>query len=80
MTDLFMNKQEQLKCWMRDKNVFATHDVIRWGSENFYNRADRTKRDFTRKGIIRHLSELEKHAFGYKCKDDVYAWNGGGTG
>ena len=76
-TDLFFTKAQEMECWMRDRRVFATHEVIRWGSENFYNRANRTKQDLRVKGVIRTLSDMEKMAHRYKCKDDVYVYVGG---
>ncbi len=72
--DLFITKKEQLKRWMREKVIFATHDVINWGTRNFYNRAAQTKGDFHTEGIIRRLGTSEKKMHGYKCKDDVYIW------
>ena len=77
VNDLYLNKTELLKCWMRNKVVFATHDVIKWGMDNYYCRANRTKQDFRQHGIIRTLTDFEKAGYGFKCKDDVYKWIGG---
>ena len=75
-TDMFMTKKDELKCYLRDRRFFATHDVIEWGTKNFYTRANRTKQDFRVEGLIRTLTDDEKAALGYKCKDDVYKWIG----
>lgn len=72
--DLFLTKKEQLKNWMRDREVFATHEVIEWGTHNYYNRAAQTKGDLIREGFLVKLGEFEKLSKGYKCKDEVYKW------
>ena len=73
--DLFVKrtKKDLLKNWMRQKQVFATHDVIAWGLDNFYNRAIQTKSDLLHEGFIEKLDDKEKAARGFVCKDDVYA-------
>ena len=70
--DLFITKEEALKNFLKQKRYFATHEVIKWGSDNFYNRADRTKRDFQEAGIIKKLDDKEKIFRGFRCKDNVY--------
>jgi len=74
--DLFeqkITKKDQLKSWMREKRIFATHEVLRWGTENYYNRAAQTKSDLLHENFIRVLDANEKKARGYTCKDEVYA-------
>lgn len=68
-------KQDELLAWMRNKKTFASHEVIAWGLDNFYNRADRTKRDFVEEGLLIKLSPFEKKWKGYTCKDAVYKIN-----
>lgn len=63
---------ERLLEWMQVKRFFATHDVIRWGTENYYNRADRTKRNFVEQGLIRRLSQDEVIARGLNEKESYY--------
>lgn len=72
--DLFVkrSKKDLLMCWMRKKHVFATHEVIHWGDQNFYNRAAQTKGDLGREGFITKLDDKEKESYGYRCKDEVY--------
>jgi hypothetical protein len=67
-----MSKQIELLRWMRNKKLFATHDVIKWGLENYYNRANRTKREFLDQGLITQLPEWKKEVRGFNCKDAVY--------
>lgn len=75
-TDLFTTKEEALKDWMRDRTIFASHEAIEWGIHNYYNRAQQTKTDFHRQGLIQELSPQDKAFYGYKCKDSVYRWIG----
>ena len=68
-----MTKQSQLLRWVKGKGIFATHEIISFGNQVlFYNRADRTKRDFLEQGLIRKLSQEEKQRRGFTCKDGVY--------
>ena len=67
-----MTKKDLLKNWMRQIHVFATHDVIAWGLQNFYNRAIQTKGDLIREGFIQRLEGTEKRVRGFNCKDEVY--------
>ena len=76
MNDLFTTKKDQLIMWMRDRSYFATHEVIEWGSKNYYNRAAQTKGDLHREGFVRRLNDDEKLFRGFKCKDDAYEWMG----
>jgi hypothetical protein len=74
MSDFFLSKKEQLKRWMQSRGIFATHEVIEWGTHNFYNRAAQTKGDLIREGFLIKLGVFEKLDAGYKCKDEVYKW------
>jgi hypothetical protein len=79
VNDLFIptvSKEKQLENWMRDKRFFASHDVIKWGVDNFYNRADRTKRDLIEQGKVRLCTDFERFSYGYTCKDSVYKYIG----
>jgi hypothetical protein len=75
MTEVKHSKRDMLKNWMRQTRVFATHDVIAWGLQNFYNRAIQTKGDLVREGFLRHLDDTEKKLRGFNCKDEVYECN-----
>ena len=67
-----MVKKDELALWMRERKIFSSHEVCKWGNDNYHIRADRDKRDFQRAGYIRKLTEFEKTLAGYKCKDAVY--------
>jgi len=68
-----MSKREQLIKWMQEKKIFATHEIIEWGLQHYYLRADRTKRDLMKIGRIKKLTESEKERLGFNFKDAVYS-------
>ena len=68
------SKRDLLMDWMRDRGLFATHDIIAWGMVNYYNRAIQTKADLIREGYVIKLDDKEKEIHGYRCKDEVYRW------
>lgn len=51
-TELFMTKKDMLYEFIKKKGRCRTSDVIKWGTENYYNRADRTARDLASEGKI----------------------------
>ena len=57
--DLFLSKEKQLLKWCRQKGIFSKADAISFGTRNYYLRADRTIRDFVRRGIVRKISKDE---------------------
>jgi hypothetical protein len=50
--ELFKTKKDLLYEFINKNGRCRTSDVIRWGSENYYNRADRTARDLAEEGKI----------------------------
>lgn len=70
-----LTKKAELLDWMFKKRYFSTHEVVAWGLQNKYIRADRTKRDFLEQGLIRKIDDKEKKIRGFKCKDGVYTIN-----
>lgn len=60
MTDLFATKSEQLLFWCRQRRMFNKAEVMKWGLENYYIRADRSIRDFVNKGFIKRLNDRER--------------------
>ena len=57
--DLFLSKEKQLLRWCKQKRVFSKAEVITYGTKNYYLRADRTIRDFVRRGIVRKIGKDE---------------------
>lgn len=57
--DLFLSKEEQLLSWTKQKRIFSKAEIIAYGTANYYLRADRTIRDFVRRGLIRRLDKDE---------------------
>lgn len=57
--DLFLSKEKQLLRWCKQKRIFSKAEVIAFGTKNYYLRADRTIRDFVRRGTVRKISKEE---------------------
>ena len=75
MSDLFtlhLTKKEQLYLFIKEKVYCKTSDVIRWGTENFSNRADRDARALAEEGKIRRLTEKEEVFRGFHGKEGVW--------
>jgi len=72
MTDLFKSKKEQLLDFIRAKHYVRTSDVIKWGSLNYCNRAERYARTLAEEGKIIRLTQQEKvFRFG-KTREDIW--------
>ena len=52
-------KSKELLAWCKEKRIFSKADIIGYESRNYYLRADRTIRDFVRRGIVRKLDKDE---------------------
>jgi len=72
MTDLFLSKKEQLLEWMQPKVWVKTSEVIKWGVDNFCNRAERYARDLAEEGKITRMdNSMKRLSFG-NIKEDVW--------
>jgi hypothetical protein len=63
MSDLFLepkSKKEQLLEFIKKKHYAKSHEVMRWGLENFYISADRVARTLAEEGRIRRVPDEEK--------------------
>lgn len=72
MLDLYMTKKDALWEFIKAKQYVRSSEIIMWGSENFYNCADRMKRTFVEEGRLRMLTDDEKVFRGFKTKEGVY--------
>lgn len=76
MTDLFdkRSSKERLWAWMLEQKYIKTSMIIKWGVENFSNRADRNARQLAEEhpGIIRRLTDQEKERLFGPIQEDVY--------
>lgn len=71
--ETYMTKKEQLLRFIQRNRRVRTSDVIKWGSYNYLNRAERTSRDLATEGRIKRLSDHEKIIHGYgKTKESVW--------
>lgn len=57
--DKSLSKEEQLLRWCRQRKIFSKADVISYGAENYYLRAERTIRDFVLRGIVKKIGKEE---------------------
>lgn len=58
--DLFhRTKEQQLMEWCQSKGYFSKAQIMQWGLDNFYIRADRTIRDFVQEGLVKKLDKDE---------------------
>lgn len=74
--DLLMSKKDLLLCEIRDKHYMKTSDVIRFGSQNFSNRADRDMRALAADGLVRRLSDQQKIMIFGNIREDVWEFVG----
>ncbi|MFA6635703.1 MAG: hypothetical protein WCV56_01135 [Candidatus Omnitrophota bacterium] len=58
-TDKFLSKEERLLRWCRQTKTFSKAEVISFGTNNYYLRAERTIRDFVLQGIVRKIDKEE---------------------
>jgi hypothetical protein len=68
VTNLYLNKEQALEEWCKAKKIFSKADVMRYGCDNFYIRADRTIRELVRQGKVMRMFSASKMA--------VYRWIG----
>ncbi|MDD5736664.1 MAG: hypothetical protein PHH20_00040 [Candidatus Omnitrophica bacterium] len=54
-----INKKKDLLVWCRQKGIFSKAEVIIYGTNNYYLRAERTIRDFVLQGIVRRIGKDE---------------------
>lgn len=74
MTDLFDKRSDKDKLfdWMKSRQWTKTSDVIRWGSENFSNRALRNAQQLAADGLLRRMTEEQKMRVVGVCKEDIW--------
>jgi len=75
-TDLFApkSKKEQLFDWIKEQGRCRTSDIIKWGSENYHNRADRDARDLAQEGKIwRMRQDIQDIVYGFKSKESAWS-------
>ncbi len=74
MTDLFDKRtaKDKLFDWIKTRQWTKTSDVLKWGTDNYSNRALRNAQQLCEDGLIRRLSEEEKHRIVGVCKEDIW--------
>ena len=75
-TDLFAPKltaKDRLYEWMKSqKRYIKTSEIIRYGVENYSNRADRNARQLAQEGKIKRIDDQLKRMIFNKIKEDVW--------
>ena len=72
MTDLFLSSKDKLYEFIKRKQYVRTSEIIRFGVDNFSNRADRNARQLAKEGKIRRMNpDKQKHLFG-ELKEKVW--------
>ena len=59
MKDLLLSDKDALWEFLKTRKYVKTSEIIRWGSQNYSNRADRNCREFAREGRLRRLTDEE---------------------
>lgn len=74
MADLFDKRsvKEKLYDWMKSRQWTRTSDVIKWGSANFSNGAERAARLLASEGKIRRMTDEEKTRILGFSKEDIW--------
>jgi len=75
--DLLDNRSDKDKLfdWMKSRSWTRTSDVIKWGSQNYSNRAERNARALAAEGKIRRMTDEEKKAITGILTEDVWITN-----
>ena len=74
MKDFFKTQEEQLWDWMNTMRFIRTSEIIRWGTQNYCNGADRIARRIAKKepNKLRRLKPREKLQAGFKTAEGIY--------
>lgn len=74
MNDLFVKTthKDDLYLFIKGRGRCRTSEVIRWGLDNYYTRADRTARELAEEGLIWRMREDLRDMF-YDTKEDVWS-------
>jgi len=70
------NLKEELKQFMKEKDIFSSADVIAWGLDHHHIRANRDRQQIRAAGLIRDLTPSEKTILGLPldAKQGWFKW------
>ncbi len=70
--DLFDNrtKEQKLEDWCKSKKIFSKADIMRYGLDNFYIRADRSIRELVQRGKVMRIFSSTRMAH-YRYIGDI---------
>jgi len=67
-----MTDKEKLYNFIRFKKIIPTHEVLRWGLENYSNRAERNARQLAEEKKIIRLTKEEKEFLNIDTSQGVW--------
>ena len=69
-----MTDKDRLKCFLRQHSsgFIKTSEIIKWGSNEYSNRADRNARELRSEGFLRRLSREEAILNGFNTSEGIY--------
>ena len=74
--DMFQTKEQLLEGWAKAKGFFSKADIMQYGLDTYYLRADRTIRDLVQDGKVKKLTKQECAFRNLKGKMAWYEYNG----
>ena len=68
-----MNKKQELKSWLKERQYIKTSEILEWSTRNYSNRGLRNAQDLAQKEdwLVR-LSDRGKLDAGFHGKEGVY--------
>lgn len=76
--DLFektLTDKDRLWNWLKTKGYVRTSEIIKWGTENFSNRADRNARVLAEEGKLVRMDKQKKLRYFGNIREEVYEVN-----
>lgn len=72
MNDLLLDDKERLWHFLKQRKFVRTSEILKWGAENYSNRADRNARIFARELRLRRLTKDEVSRLFGRIGEGVY--------
>jgi hypothetical protein len=67
-----LTDKEKLLYEIQHRKVMKTSDVLRWGSENYSNRAERNMRQLAKEGKVVRMGQLAKQIYFGPIGEDAW--------
>ena len=74
MRDFFDKRtdKERLWDWLKNQPYAKTSDILRWGADNYSNRAERNARELFKEGKLKRMPAEQKILYFGKIKEEVW--------